>query len=113
MAKEKIKLNPLQNKTLALMQELARHRETSIVDEKTGDVVVTHMPHAHGDHFHLGPWVLSASDATGLGNEAAWRALERKGLIKAMFPRACILTPAGHSYDTGMRQSMLHEAHHH
>jgi hypothetical protein len=57
--------------------------------------------------------VLSASDATGLGNEAAWRALERKGLIKSMFPMACILTPAGHAYDTGMRQAMLHEAHHH
>ncbi len=36
-----------------------------------------------------------------------------RGLIQSMFPRACVLTPAGHSYDTGMRQSMLHEAHHH
>jgi hypothetical protein len=102
MAKEKIKLNPLQNKTLALMQELARHRETSIVDEKTGDVVVTHMPHAHGDHVHVGEYVVSTRDITGFSNEAVWIALERKGLAKSHFPVAITLTKAGLEYDTGL-----------
>jgi hypothetical protein len=102
MSKDKIKLNPLQNKTLALMQELARHRETSIVDENTGEVVVTHMPHPHGDHVHVGEYVVSARDITGFSNEAVWVALERKGLAKSHFPVAITLTKAGLDYDTGL-----------
>lgn len=102
MAKEKIKLNPLQNKTLALMQELARHRETSIIDEKTGDVVVTQMPHPHGDHVHVGEFVVSTRDITGFSNEAVWIALERKGLAKSHFPVAITLTKEGLEYDTGL-----------
>jgi hypothetical protein len=102
MAKEKIKLNPLQNKTLALMQELARHRETSIIDDKTGEVVVTQMPHPHGDHVHVGEYVVSTKDISGFANEAVWIALERKGLAKSHFPVAITLTKAGLEYDTGL-----------
>jgi hypothetical protein len=102
MPKEKIKLNALQNKTLALMQELARHRETSIIDEESGDVVVTHMPHAHGDHVHVGEYVVSTKDITGFSNEAVWVALERKGLAKSHFPVAITLTKDGLNYDTGL-----------
>ncbi|MBK8158302.1 MAG: hypothetical protein IPK59_05805 [Rhodospirillaceae bacterium] len=111
--KNPLNLNALQLKTLTLFQALSGLEGYAVPAEEAGHTLIQRLPHAHDDHFHLGPWVLSASDATGLGNEAAWRALERKGLIQSMFPRACILTPAGHSYDTGMRQSMLHEAHHH
>jgi hypothetical protein len=102
MPKDKIKLNALQNKTLALMQELARHRESSIVDEETGDVVVTQMPHAHGDHVHVGEYVVSTKDISGFSNEAVWVALERKGLAKSHFPVAITLTKAGLDYDTGL-----------
>lgn len=111
--KNPLNLNTLQLKTLTLLQALSGLDGYAVPAEEAGHTLIQRLPHAHGDHFHLGPWVLSASDATGLGNEAAWRALERKGLIQSMFPRACILTPAGHSYDTGMRQAMLQEAHHH
>jgi hypothetical protein len=51
-------------------------------------------------------------DATGLANEGAWAALERRGLIKAMFPVAAVLTPAGIAYDTGLRELILHRGHH-
>jgi hypothetical protein len=51
-------------------------------------------------------------DASGLANQAAWVALERKGLIKSMFPNAAILTPLGLGYDTGLAASILHRANH-
>ncbi|MBI1182540.1 MAG: hypothetical protein GC201_18520 [Alphaproteobacteria bacterium] len=102
MSREKIKLNPLQNKTLALMQELARHRETSILDEASGEVVITQMPHAHGDHVHVGDYVVSTKDVSGFSNEAVWVALERKGLAKSHFPIAITLTKAGLDYETGL-----------
>ena len=51
---------------------------------------------------------MSASDATGLHNEAAWIALERKGLLNSMFPMAAVLTPEGVAYDTGMADTLLH-----
>jgi hypothetical protein len=102
MPKDKIRLNPLQTKTLALMQELARHRETSMLDEKTGEVVVTHMPHPHGDHVHVGDYVVSTKDVSGFSNEAVWVALERKGLARSHFPVAITLTRAGLEYDTGL-----------
>lgn len=110
--KNPLNLNSLQLKTLTLFQALSSLEGHATPAEQEGHVLVQRLPHAHGDHFHLGPWVLSARDATGLSNEAAWRALERKGLIQSMYPRACILTPAGLAYDTGLRQSMLHESHH-
>ena len=106
------KLNPLQLRTLTLLQAIARIPGAASQTPE-GDIAITQFPHAHGDHFHLGPWVLAARDASGLSNESVWRALERKGLIQSMYPRACVLTPDGHAYDTGLRQSMLHEAHHH
>ena len=59
-----------------------------------------------------GGHLVMSRDATGLSNEGAWAALERKGLIKAMFPVAAVLTPAGLGYDTGLRELILHRAHH-
>lgn len=111
--KNPLNLNTLQLKTLTLFQALSGLEGYAAPAEQEGHFLIQRLPHAHGDHFHLGPWVLAARDASGLANESVWRALERKGLIQSMFPRACILTPAGHAYDTGLRQSMLHEAHHH
>jgi hypothetical protein len=43
-----------------------------------------------------------------LRNEAAWVALERKGLLRSMFPMAAMLTPAGLAYDTGLAEKILH-----
>ena len=87
-----LNLNPLQLRTLTLLQALSTLPDHGRpADAEPGSMIVTNLPHPHGDHFHLGPWVVVARDATGLSNEAAWVALERKGLIKSMFPMACVI----------------------
>lgn len=108
-----LKLNPLQLKTLALMQLLAKLPDFARPAESEGEILIADFPHPHGDHFHLGPYTVSSRDASGLANEAAWAALERKGLIRARFPFACILTTAGLAYDTGLAASTLHTHAHH
>lgn len=110
--KNPLGLNALQLKTLTLLQEMARLAGRPAPDGPDGHILVSGMPHAHGDHFHMGDAIVRSQDASGLSNEGAWAALERKGLIKAMFPIAAILTPAGLAYDTGMREVILHRGHH-
>ncbi|HEY3917029.1 MAG TPA: hypothetical protein VGL83_04515 [Stellaceae bacterium] len=105
-------LNPLQLKTLALLQALARLPEHGR-EEEGGGVLVANMPPPHGDHFHLGDAVVATRDASGLFNQAAWVALERKGLIKSHFPEGALLTRAGQDYDTGLADAILHRADHH
>jgi len=102
-----LKLNPLQLRTLTLLQALARLEGHGRPGED-GHVIVSGFPGQHGDHFHLGDAVVLARDATGLHNEAAWIALQRKGLLKSMFPMAAVLTPAGLAYDTGLADQILH-----
>ena len=107
LKKNPLGLNNLQLKTLTLMQELARHPESSTKDAETRDVLLTLLPDPHGDHFHIGSRVARASDATGLRNPAVWAALARKGLAHSGFPVAITLTPAGIAYDTGLREKIL------
>jgi hypothetical protein len=104
-------LNPLQLKTLALLQALARLPDHA---RPAGDdgVLVDNLPHPHGDHFHLGDAVVASRDATGLANPAAWAALARKGLIKSMFPDAALLTREGIAYETGLADAILHRGDH-
>lgn len=109
---KKIKLNKLQNRTLALLQELAQHPETAITDTDTGEVTVTHMPHAHGNHVHVGRLVVSSKDASGFSNQAVWSALERKGMARGNFPISITLTKAGLDFDTGLTQPMAQESDH-
>lgn len=106
------KLNPLQLKTLTLLQELGRDPQTAMIDSLTGDATISQFPHAHGNHFHLGPYVVSAADATGLSNEAVWKALERKGLARSFFPTAITLNQEGMEYETGLREQILHGSDH-
>ncbi|HEX7968490.1 MAG TPA: hypothetical protein VF502_09735 [Stellaceae bacterium] len=110
--KNPLNLNALQLKTLTLLQELARLPGHGRPAEESGAVLVTNLPQPHGDHFHLGEAVVASRDATGLANPAAWLALERKGLIKSMFPTAAVLTAAGLAYDTGLGGTILHRSHH-
>ena len=113
LKKNPLNLNPLQLKTLTLLQELARLPDHGRPAQESGAVIVTNLPHPHGDHFHVGDAVVASRDATGLANPAAWAALERKGLIKANFPMAAVLTPEGLAYDTGLAGTLLQRAHHH
>ena len=107
-----LKLNPLQLKTLTLFQALSQMEGFASPTEQEGHVMISRLPHPHGDHFHLGAYVVRSQDASGLGNEAAWAALQRKGLIQSLFPMGCVLTPAGAAYETGLKDQILHEAHH-
>lgn len=104
-------LNPLQLKTLALLQALALLPDHARPAGEEG-ILVDHLPHPHGDHFHLGDAVVASRDATGLANPAAWAALARKGLIKSMFPDAAVLTQAGIAYETGISDAILHRGDH-
>src|SRR5215204_4043887 len=107
-----LNLNPLQLKTLTLLQELARLAgQPAAEEDEPGGIAITELPHAHGDHFHLGEAVVGARDASGLRNPSVWAALERKGLVRPM-PGAVILTPLGQQYDTGLRDAIFHRAGH-
>lgn len=107
-----LKLNALQLKTLTLFQALAKMEGFASPAETDGHVMISRLPHPHGDHFHLGAYVVRSQDASGLGNESAWVALQRKGLIQSHFPMAAVLTPAGAAYETGIADEILHPSHH-
>jgi hypothetical protein len=108
--KNALNLNSLQLKTLTLLQELARSPDHASAADDSGAITVTNLPRPHGDHFHVGGAVASTRDASGLGNVAVWVALERKGLLRSMFPMAAVLTAAGLAYDTGLSDAILHRA---
>lgn len=107
-----LNLNALQLKTLTILQEVATLEEAAVPDPATGSVKLTALPHAHGNHFHVGTKVVSSADATGLTNSGVWAALERKGLVKTNFPEDVTLTAEGLGYDTGLRDQILHGGDH-
>ncbi|MDA0663889.1 MAG: hypothetical protein O3B08_13790 [Proteobacteria bacterium] len=107
-----LNLNKLQLKTLILLQELAKLPDMATPNAATGAVTITGFPPAHGNHFHMGPWLVMGRDATGLHNEAVWRALERKDLAQGTFPVAITLSPAGIAYETHMQGEILHGSDH-
>ena len=102
------KLNPLQLRTLTLLQAIAQIPDAAKATPD-GDILITAFPHAHGDHFHLGDAVVRGSDATGLENQNVWSALSRKGLVKAEWPHQIALTPEGVAYETGIADQILHK----
>jgi hypothetical protein len=106
------KLNPLQLKTLTLLQAIARLPNAARPDD-SGGIEILQFPHAHGDHFHLGDATVSSADATGLENQNVWNALTRKGLLRTEWPHRIALTAEGLSYDTGMADRILHQGGHH
>lgn len=106
------KLNPLQLRTLTLLQAVARIPEAAKEGPGAGEITITILPEAHGDHFHLGDAVVSGKDATGLYNENVWHALERKGVARADWPRSIVLTAEGVRYETGMADEILRRSSH-
>ena len=107
-----LKLNPLQLRTLTLLQALARVPGGGVAGPGAGEVTIERFPPAHGDHFHLGDAVVRGSDATGLFNEKVWNALTRKGVARGDWPRSITLTPDGLTYDTGIGHEILHQSGH-
>jgi hypothetical protein len=110
--KNPLKLNALQLKTLTILQQLARFPETSTTNEESGEIMITNLPQAHGNHFHCGDAVVASKNATGLQNESVWKALERRGLARPFYPLGIALTPDGISYDTGLSYTILHRSDH-
>jgi hypothetical protein len=106
-----LKLNPLQLRTLTLLQAIAAIPQAA-APGTNGEVIISRFPQAHGDHFHLGDAVVAGKDATGLYNEAVWNALTRKGLARADWPRQIALTPLGQTYSTGLANELLRRAPH-
>lgn len=111
-AKQSVRLNKLQNRTLALLQELAQQSDLASTNEETGDITIFSMPHAHGDHMHIGRFTVSSRFASGLGNANVWSALERRGLARADYPSSITLTAKGLAHKTGVREGMLEESDH-
>jgi hypothetical protein len=107
-----LKLNPLQLRTLALLQEMAHHPALSTPIPETDEILLARIPPPHGDHFHIGDKLVMARDASGLHNPSVWLALERKGLAKGSFPYALTLTRQGLDYDTGLAADILHGTDH-
>lgn len=105
-----LKLNPLQLKTLALLQEIVRDPRLGEADAESGEMKITGLPHAHGSHMHVGPYLVHGADATGLDNPGVWAALGRKGLVR-QDEAGHFLTKAGIDYETGMRD-ILHGSDH-
>ena len=106
-----LKLNPLQLRTLTLLQAIAS-LPGGAQRLPSGEARITQFPNAHGDHLHLGNAVVAGKDATGLYNEAVWNALTRKGLARADYPREMVLTLEGLSYDTGLGEEMFQGSNH-
>lgn len=102
-----LRLNPLQLRTLTILQALAKLPGAFVAGPEAGEITVTQLPQAHGDHFHIGDAVVSRADTTGIHSEAVWNALTRKGLARAEWPRRMTLTADGLEYDTGLGGEIL------
>lgn len=101
-----LKLNPLQARTLAVLQQLAR--------ANGGKIVRTDLA-AHGNHVHVGDAVVMTKDMTGLANPAVFAALIRKGLVGQHNAAMChaTLTEDGLAYDVGPQaRAILHRSDH-
>jgi len=107
-----LKLNTLQLKTMALLQAMAQESNLAQPADEKGDVLLTAMPHAHGDHFHIGHRLVMARDATSLENPNVFQALARKGLVAQADNGAPIVTAAGIAYPTGIEAEILRGGHH-
>ncbi|MEK9828337.1 MAG: hypothetical protein VW774_09425 [Rhodospirillales bacterium] len=112
MPSSTIRLNPLQQKTLTLLQEVARHPIFSEPEDSTGSIAIRMLPEPHGNHFHIGSRVVMSKDASGLRNQAVLRVLERKGMIEVRPGGTLVLTPVGRATETGLRDKILHGSDH-
>ena len=110
--KNPLKLNALQLKTLVLLQQMARSPNHAQPGDEDGSVFVSNFPQAHGDHFHVGDAVVLARDASGLSNPNVFAILERRGLLRSMFPMGAMLSAEALAYETGLADKVLHRADH-
>lgn len=110
--KNPLKLNALQLKTLAILQQMARSPNHAQPGDEEGSVMVTNFPPPHGNHYHIGDAVVFGRDATGLANANVFAVLERRGLIRSLHPMGALLTAEGQAYETGVADQVLHRSDH-
>ena len=106
-----LNLNKLQLRTLALLQILANDPHGAAADQAGGKRLPP-LPAPHGDHLHVGSYVVSAREASGFANPAVFAVLERKGLAQGVFPYAVVLTADGLAYETGIGPAALAHSDH-
>ncbi|WP_328597115.1 hypothetical protein [Curvivirga aplysinae] len=70
------------------------------------------LPHIHGNHVHVGPYVVSAKDASGFNNPSVWVVLGRKGLAHGDPSGVVTLTATGVMYDTGLNDKFMEVSDH-
>ena len=102
-----LKLNTLQLKTLTLLQAIARESGYANPPDEQGAVTIKRLPHAHGDHFHIGHLMVMSRDATGLDNPNVYGLLARKGLVAQGDDGAPTVTSEGLAYETGIESEIL------
>src|SRR2546428_13764518 len=85
-----LNLNPLQLKTLTLLQELAQLAGKPAAEDEPGGLAITELPNPHGDHFHLGEAVVPARHAPPLRNPAGWGAPPPQGPNSPQRARAAV-----------------------
>jgi hypothetical protein len=107
-----LNLNTLQLKTLTLLQAIARESGFADPPDESGAVTLKRLPHAHGDHFHIGHRVVMSRDATGLDNPNVYGLLARKGLVAQSDTGAPMVTALGLAYETGIESEILHGSGH-
>ena len=106
-----LRLNKLQLRTLVLTQVIARSQPDDAW-QGDGSILIRGLPHAHGDHVHVGEYVVSAQDITGFANRAVWTALARKGLVKDNDVPPIQLTREGLDYPTGLDHHFMQKSDH-
>lgn len=107
-----LKLNKLQLRTLALAQVLAGQENIASKNEATGEATIHRLPQPHGDHVHVGPFVVSSRDASGFANPSVWVALERKGMARDYSMMGVTITAEGLAYDTGLSDRFISHSDH-
>lgn len=107
-----VKLNSLQSKTLVILQILAKDSESSTDVAESKDRKITRLPHAHGNHMHVGEFVVSSKDASGLTNKSVWVALARKGMVRENWQDEIILTEEGLAFSTGLEHKFISPSDH-
>mgnify|MGYP001391116097 CR=1 FL=1 len=100
-----LKLNTLQLKTLTILQALCDDDVQE--DARNYGKAIPLLPSPHGNHFHVGPYIVMVKDATGLNNVSVWAALTRKGLVDGVPPAHARLTSLGVDYQTGFSDKIL------
>jgi len=109
---KKVKLNPLQSKTLVLLQILAKDADSSMRVDDSEDVKITRLPHAHGNHMHVGAYVVASKDASGLSNDAVWVVLARKGFVRENWKDEIVITAEGLAFSTGLEEKFISTSDH-